>query len=267
MRLAGVAQVVMPEPVPHPVFGISPKLVKAIKYYRKLNFLKTFSGSYHRFYLPKNVTRLTQVTSKEWFWKILGHNSLWMWNYCYLKYGPQYSHVQIGDSDEMPAFNFTKYGSIMNALRDTEKVNLQKKGKILESFVMSDSNRLIRCKTNESVFGENKQEILYKVPKFSNGRPIKLSVLDVLGNDSRILSRHLKQHFGNSNGKSIQRANYSLMVWYHWNWMKLSDVNYFNEETDPSIPENLYLGMELRQGTYQGAQAEQIVGYYHSRLK
>ena len=111
---------------------VSNELLTAMDFYKKKGFLKTFSGVYHLFYVPKNITNVTQVTDRSWFYKILGHNTLWMYNYCYLKYGTKYSHVQIGDSDEMPLFNFTKYGNIMNAIRDTEMVYKERRGEDLE---------------------------------------------------------------------------------------------------------------------------------------
>ena len=65
-------------------------------------------------------------------------NRQWHWNYCYLRFGTKFSHVQIADLDELVAFNFSKYGNVMSAVEQTEKVFMSQKKRELRAFSIKD---------------------------------------------------------------------------------------------------------------------------------
>ena len=71
-------------------------------------------------------------------------NKLWHWNYCYLRFGTKFSHVQIANLDELVAFDFSKYGNVMSAIEKTENVFKLKYGDKLPWFRIKDHRQGVR---------------------------------------------------------------------------------------------------------------------------
>ena len=68
--------------------------------------------------------------------------------FCYLKYGPKHSHIQIGDLDEVPTFNISKYGNVMAALNAVSDQHKKKTGRGLQTFSMKDVE-LFKCNASD----------------------------------------------------------------------------------------------------------------------
>ena len=85
------------------------------------------------------------VTEQEKiFYKSVQLSKELLCNYCMLRYGTRFSYVMVGDFDEFPAFDISKYGDIMAAIEDVVKVHREKYNRDISSFVMR-SMELVKC--------------------------------------------------------------------------------------------------------------------------
>ena len=226
LRFIQVSQVFMPEPLQNAPYPLDEEFMKAVRYYKTKTFLETFPAAYHKFYLPDDSGKFDKFTDEKKFYWILSNNKPEIYTFCYLKYGPKFSHVMVADFDEIPAFNISRYPTVMSALNDTIRFHQKNYNKTLPSFVMRDYE-LMECNDTltpkVSVIASVNSSIIG-----SSGKQL-VSLADVLGNDTRILGRGFQAR-KYSCGKSIYSSNNTLMMWHHQNWLPVSDLDFFNEK-------------------------------------
>ena len=193
-------------------------LLEAIEFYKNIGFLRTFPFPHYLLYHLHTVpsSRL-QATYIQEVYRRSSFDKAAAYTFCYLKYGTKYSHVMIGDLDEVPAFDTSKFADIMQITRDLSNKR-RKQGKPTETLYMK-SYQLLKCVNMTNEFTKNFQ---YTMSNNSG----KLAVENILGKSSRILSRNFKVS-PNKYGKSIHESGYWLSLWHHWGWTSLADVNYF----------------------------------------
>ena len=102
--------------------------------------------------------------------------------------------------------------------------------------------------------------------KNPSGLKSLISTEDVLGNDSRILTRNLLSARNWAFGKSIHSSKYSFLIWHHWTFYTMARVNFFWENKTAQNEPSLYLLMnpDYKQD-YTGKLDSDTLFYAHAR--
>ena len=109
----------MPEPLHYSPYPLAEDFSEAVRYYKAVGFLETFPAAYHKFDRPDDSGKFNEFLNAKKFYDILSRNKPAIYTFCYLKYGSKFSHVMVADFDEIPAFNISRYPTVMSAINET----------------------------------------------------------------------------------------------------------------------------------------------------
>ena len=178
-------------------------------------------------------------------YRIAALNKPAIYTFCYLKYGSKFSHTLVGDLDEIPAFNVTKYGNVMSVLQQVISERRNKKQRV--TTLLLKSFELLKCGKPSIELPKN-----ISFTNMDDGFNESFAIGNIFGNNSRIISRNFQKQQVSKNacGKSIHDSNHWLMVWHHWAWVSVKDVSFFNaHENDMRNklrqPSPFYLEMKI----------------------
>ena len=228
LRFIGFKKIFMPNPILNfSRYPFAEDLIRVIDYYRRIDVVETFPAAYYLFDQSASVRTLGDIVDNDGhsFYRLAAKNKQLILSFCTLKYGPMYSHIMVGDFDEVVAFDLQEYGgNVMRAFKKTEKLHRSKYGLKLDSIRLRDF-RLVDC-----IDTSNALNPLRHSNVLVTGHKSNVTIQRLLGNNSRFLLRNKQIYVKLAAGKTIYSSKYPLLVYMHSSTFSLHHTNYLDPE-------------------------------------